>query len=383
MVGTHDDALPALLLNLQEGLHHLIHRYVALQVVRLVEVALGIALRAAQMDKVYAVPETAHHVGQVVLRAHAEGTRAQAESVGGTGHCIDERLEVVGRAQDAGQAQDGHGRVVGMDDQAYTCLFGRRTYLAQEIDEVLAQALGSDVLVAVQLLLELLQGEALLGTGQTGYHVAGNELYLGLVHLFEAGLGLGLLLGAVVLLGARTLQDEEVEGYEGSALEAQGTAPVGHFVSQIGARPVEHGHEVVGHHVYAALAQVDEALLVVVDVLLEFSRLCLDVLVYGHTLHSRPAEAGVFDRLLTLKDLFLGPYFAVGNVVQGGYNTCSTRLADILQADWVVGPIPAETLFTEKHRAYCLKVLYIEKASKPPSTTESTPVTKLLASLIR
>ena len=44
MIRTHNNALLALLLNLEEGLHDLVHRNIAFKVVSLVEVTLGIAL---------------------------------------------------------------------------------------------------------------------------------------------------------------------------------------------------------------------------------------------------------------------------------------------------------------------------------------------------
>ena len=117
VVGAHRNALATLLLNLQQGLHHLEHRHVALQMVVLPEVAVGIAARGAQMDEAHTVRELAHHAGQVVVGAHTERARAETKAVGGIGHRIDQLAEIVRRREDARETQNRIGRIVGMDHQ--------------------------------------------------------------------------------------------------------------------------------------------------------------------------------------------------------------------------------------------------------------------------
>ena len=130
MVGTHDDALLPFLLNLQEGFHHLVHRHVAFQVVRLVEVTFCITLSTAEMHEVDAVPEATHHGRQVVVGTDTKRTRAEAEAVGWAWHGIDECLEVFGCAEDAGQSEYRHGRVVGVNDESNPSLLSSGTHLA-------------------------------------------------------------------------------------------------------------------------------------------------------------------------------------------------------------------------------------------------------------
>ena len=156
VVGTHGDGHAAALLHLEEGFHDVVHVYVALQVIGLVEVAFGVALGAAQVDEVDAVGKAGHQGGAVVGAAYAQGAGAEAESVALVGHGVYQRLEVLAATHDARQAEDGHGRVVGMDDELDAHFIGHGADFAQEVDEVLAEAFGRDVLVAVQFVLELL-----------------------------------------------------------------------------------------------------------------------------------------------------------------------------------------------------------------------------------
>ena len=143
-----------------------------------------------------------------------------------------------------------------MDRQHRTRLVGHGSHLAQERHEVRAQRLGRDILVTVQLPLELLQRETLLRAGQARDHVAGDQLFFRGVHPPEAGLGSGALGLGIVLLRAGTLQDEEIEGHERRTLEAQGARPVGQLVGEVRARPVQHGHKVVGNYFNAAFGQI-------------------------------------------------------------------------------------------------------------------------------
>ena len=236
-----------------------------------------------------------------------------------------------------------------MDRQHRTHLVGHRRHLAQEGDQVPAQHLGRDALVAVQLLLELFQREALLRTRKSGDHVARDELDLRGVHLLVAGLCGGTLLGRILLLGARTFQDEEVEGHEGRAFETQRPRPVGKLIGEVRARPVQHRHEVVGDDVDAARRQVADRLLVILDIGLEVARAGLDVLVHRDALHDRPHEARIGDHLLPLADLLHGPHLAVGNMVQGVDDIGGSGLADVREAHGIVRPVPPPRLFAKIH----------------------------------
>ena len=317
--------------------------------VGLVEVALGIALRRAQVDEIHPVALPQHHSRQVVRGRHSERTRAEAQPVRRVGDRLDQFLKVGFGGENAGQTEDRERRIVGMDRQHRTRLVGHGSHLAQERHEVRAQRLGRDILVTVQLPLELLQRETLLRAGQARDHVAGDQLFFRGVHPPEAGLGSGALGLGIVLLRAGTLQDEEIEGHERRTLEAQGARPVGQLVGEVRARPVQHGHKVVGNYFNAAFGQIADRLFVILDIALEIARAGLDMLVDGDALHDRPAKARVSDRLSAFFDLPDGPHLAVGNVMEGGHDVGGPGLTDVLKAYGVVRTVPAPGLFAKIH----------------------------------
>ena len=200
---------------------------------------------------------------------------------------------------------------------------------------------------AVRIVMEPLV-LALLGLGAIG-HIAFGEELVGFHSGYTARLGArqpdALVQGRVVRLQSNH-NDRIGSRYKALALD---TAAIGHLVGQVGACPVEDGHEVIGHDVHAALAEVQEALLVVVDVALEVARLRLNVLVNRHALHGCPTHSGILYHLLALENLLFCPDFAVRDVMQRGDDASGTRLPDVLQAYRVVGAIPTETLFAKYH----------------------------------
>jgi len=144
-------------------------------------------------------------------------------------------------------------------------------------------------------------------------------------------------------------QDEEIEGHERRTLEAQGARPVGQLVGEVRARPVQHGHKVVGNYFNAAFGQIADRLFVILDIALEIARAGLDMLVDGDALHDRPAKARVGDRLSAFFDLPDGPHLAVGNVMEGGHDVGGPGLTDVLKAYGVVRTVPAPGLFAKIH----------------------------------
>ena len=315
VVGSHDDALLSFLLNFQEGFHHFIHRHVALEVVCFVEVAFCISLSAAKMYEIDAVPETAHHGRQVVFCAYAERACAETKPICRTRNSIDECLEVFCSAENSGQTKYRHGGIVWMNDEFHPGFFSNGAYFFEEIDEVCTQLFRCDVFVSVEFLLELFKRKTFFGARQACNHIACDELLFRFIHLLVTGFCLVLLIVCVLFFCSWTAQDEEVEGYEGCFFEAKSTAAVGHFVCQIGASPVENRHEVIGYDINATFSEVDEALLVIVDILLEVARLCFDMFVDRYAFYGCPTQASVFNNLLALEDFLFCPNHAIGDVV--------------------------------------------------------------------
>lgn len=227
VVGTHGDGYLSLLLQFEESFHDVIHIHITFQVVGFVEVAFCVTLCAAEVDEVDTVTELLHHAFQVVGAAYTERTGAKTKSVALVGNGIYQCLEIGSAAHNARQAEDGAGGIIRMDNQLYTGFVGNRSDFLQEVNQVGTQLFRCDVFVAVEFLLELLQCEALFRTGQSGNHVADEQLLVGIRHLLKTSFGLGLLFVGVVVFGAGALQQEEVEGDESGTFETQGAAAVG------------------------------------------------------------------------------------------------------------------------------------------------------------
>lgn len=346
VVGTHGDGGFPLLLQLQQGPHDAVHIDIAFQVVGFVEVALLIPPGAPQMYEIYPRAKFVHHADQIVIGPDAQGTCTEAQPVRGVGYGFYQLPEVFGRAHDTGQAQDGIGRVVRMNHQLDTRFVCHRGYLLQEIDQVRTQLVGVDLGILIQGQTELLDGKALFRTRQTGYHVAGKQLFLLLAHPEETGQGPNLFLLGIFLLRPGSFQDKEVEGQECVPLESQRPRTVGHLIGQISTCPVEYRHEIVGYHIDAAGGQVLQALFIIFDITFKAGRLGLDGFVYGNTLHHTPLQTGLGNERLPFLNLFDTPNLSVGDVVQGVYNIGGSGLPDVGQADGIVRPVPTPRLFT-------------------------------------
>ena len=209
------------------------------------------------------------------------------------------------------------------------------------MDQVGPQLFGVDILVAVERLLELRYRKTLLRAGQPCDHVAGEQLFVCIAHFGIAAQCLSFVHVRILFLSTGTLEDEQVESHESRPFETQRLRSVRHRVGQVGTRPVQYRHEVVGDAVNAAPGKVADALLVVVDVALEIARLRFDVLVYRHA----PGEPGVGYLFFALCDLFDRPYLPVGDVVQRCNHVGHTCLADVGEAYRIIGSVPAPRLF--------------------------------------
>ena len=149
--------------------------------------------------------------------------------------------------------------------------------------------------------------------------VIGGHRLLQLLHL-------GKHVGGPVLLGPVALKYADVEVSELRTREVKVGCAVGIGVGKVGAGPVEHGHEVVAHRVYALERKVPEALLVVVYESVALGPGVLYGLAHGQALHYRPPEAVALDVLAQVAYALARPHFAVRHVVQGGHYALHTYL---------------------------------------------------------
>ena len=115
-------------------------------------------------------------------------------------------------------------------------------------------------------------------------------------------------------------------------------------MEQVGAGPVEDGHEVVADHLHAELLQVPHGLDVVLNVLVPGGQAHLDVIVDVDGFHHVHVEAVGLQLLLDLGDLLFLPDLAGLLVVQGPDDAGHARdLLDVRQLDAVVAlAVPAK-----------------------------------------
>ena len=115
-------------------------------------------------------------------------------------------------------------------------------------------------------------------------------------------------------------------------------------MEQVGAGPVEDGHEVVGDHLYPEGGQIAQSLLVVFDILIPGGQADFDVVVDVDALHHIHVEAVLVQLCLDLRDLLRLPDLAGHLVVEGPDDTRHAGdLLDVGQLDLVVAlAVPAE-----------------------------------------
>ncbi len=230
-----------------------------------------------------------------------------------------------------------------------TALVSDRADLLQEEYEVLAQLLLGHPVVAGERLTELLQRETLLASRQPGNHISRNQLNLSFIHLLVTGLSHGNLLRRPLIERGLATENEKVERHERSLLEAQRTRAVGHREAEVGPRPVDYRHEVVGNHMDSALREIAYALLVVLYIFKIFSLTGLDVLMHGHALDDAPFQPRPGDEFLSFSDFLDGPHLPVRNVMQGVDNVGHSSLLDVTQAHGVIRPIPPPAFGHSNH----------------------------------
>ena len=344
MIGTHYDRTALRVGDFDDCLQDFGHAGIAAQMLGLMEIALAcFPADRAEMEEVDPVGKAPDHGGQVVVRPRAERAGAEAQSVRHRRYGGIEMIEVVGRADHTGQAENGEGRVVGMDDERNADFLGDRADRTQEGDMVGAQCLGVDPGIAVD--------RAQKGGGVEAFFAAGKscddrafELVAFLRRHRGEALGGGGANGLrIIRLGARTAQDMDVIGRYRRPFETQRGCTVGQLPVQVGARPVEQWHEIIGHGPHALGRQVAQTVAISLN---EFvGQLApLDRIVHRQAFHRRPAEPGRLDHRAPLGDRLARPHHAVGNFMERGDDLGGARLTDMGQVDRVGGSEPPHRL---------------------------------------
>ncbi len=157
----------------------------------------------------------------------------------------------------------------------------------------------------------------------------------------------------VVLLGERcpvlacafASEDVDVEIGKLAPVHVEVVRPVGVLVGEVGACPVEHGHEVVADALDALLAKVAEALLVDFNLVVAVGTAIFQRFHNGQRLHHAPFHAIRLDVDFEVMNLLTCPYLAEGHVVQGGHDAFHANLFQLGKGDLILLAKPAPCSF--------------------------------------
>ena len=297
--------------------HDLVHvkGAVAGQVGRLLKVGGRVELQVPHMSEVDSALQGADHVRKIILQVGAVGAGAEGDAVVWIVHHLHHAEDVFLVDDDTGQSKYAPGGVVGMDGHVDVIFIAHRHDALQEIFQVGEKLLVIHILVHFEELFDV--GHALgLPAGQdgsVGIPADGGE------HVLRVQ-GINCLLGI---------------GQHSGAVRAD--------PCKLSSGPVEHGHEIVAHHMDAGLAKVLQGGDVVVDVLVPVGGADLDGVVDVHAFDAGKLKACVLDFLFQGEDVFHLPGFAGGGSIEGGDDAGDAGdLANLFQGYGVVlAAVPA------------------------------------------
>ena len=292
----------------------------AVAVSSLGEVAVGEVVDVADVAEGNAVAVLTDDLGTVIVGVCVQAAGAQGQAVVRIVHHLQEAVDAGLVHQQAGQAEDIPRGIVHVDGHLDVTLVAGGHQSLEEVLQVLPQLLLGDRGVGLEQLVQLCHALRL-----------------------PAGEGHVVLLGE----GHDVLSHSLVIALDLVLLVEQCGRAIAYRVEQIGAGPVEDGHEVVADDLDAELGQVADALLVVLDILVAGGQADLDVVVDVDGLDDGGAEAGRVDLVDDLLDLVLLPDLAGHLAVQRPDDLLDTgNLLDVAQGDGVIAlTIPAPTHF--------------------------------------
>ena len=229
----------------------------------------------------------------------------------------------------------------------------------EEILHIGAQLVLVDTLIQVEELAEKLNRVLVVLLEVAAYEALG--LYNDVLHQLVVLLG-SHCLGEFVSLGkhvaplesvegspflacARALQYINVEICKFGIREIEVARTVGILVQEVGARPVEHGHEVIADALDALGCEVAHRLLIYLNLMVAVGPSILDGLHHGQALHHAPSHSVLFDILSEVANLLAAPHFAERHVVQGGNYALHSDLLQHGKSDFVVLAEPSPSSF--------------------------------------
>ena len=284
------------------------------------EIAVREVMDVADVCECDAVAVLADDLSHIVVGVGVQAAGAEGQAVVLVVHHAQEAVDALGIHQQAGQAEDVPRGVVHVDGHLDVALAAGGHQGFEEVLQVLPELFLGDRGVGLEQLVQLCH-PLRLPAGE------GHVVLLGEGH-DVLGHGLVVALDLVLL----------VEQCGGAVADG---------VEQVGAGPVEDGHEVVADDLDTELGQVADALLVVLDVLIAGGQADLDVVVDVDRLDNVHVEAVSVDLVCDLLDLVdlpdLAGHLAVQRPDDAGH---AGDLLDVAEGDGVVAlAIPAPTHF--------------------------------------
>ena len=282
----------------------------------------------AQVNEMGAGCKLAGHLHHIIVGSGRQAACTEGKPVVLVGNGIQEPFNIFLCAHDAWQAQHLDRRIVRVYAHVHIAFLARRHNSFQEVFHVFAKLLFADALIELQEVAELLDG-GLVGLREVARDESlclDNDVLYQLVILFGSH-RLGQLVGfgqhvasltdarrkfklSPFLACACALEYIDVEIGKLGIVEVEVCRSVRILVSQIGACPVQYGHEVVAYRVYALCRQVAKRLLVHLNLLVAVWTGILDGLHYGEAFYHAPTHAVRLDIFAQLTNLLACPYLA-------------------------------------------------------------------------
>ena len=259
-----------------------------LEEIRAIRVEAGAARGVAQMREVDARPEPTHEIRRVEPLVHPKRTGAERGAIGGQIDGIQHGGIIVGGGHDAGQAEEGEGRIVRMAAEAQAEVLCDRGHFGKKVDQVAAQLCRADPVIGGKQSAHVVDPPAIVRTRQPRDDVALECRLPGVGHVGKSGAGGLNDLFVVVLPRAVAAEDMQVEDGEIQQIEAHCRAAMRLRRAQFRARPVEDRHEVVADHLDPLRGERLKAALVGIEMRPDRAGLCLDRLGNRQAFHHVP-----------------------------------------------------------------------------------------------
>ncbi len=259
--------------------------------------------------------EAPEHRRKIVLGMRAERAGTESDSIRRGINRRQNRREIVLRARDAGQAEDGEGRIIRMDAKGDTNLLRDGDDMPQKRRVVFPQSRGIDGRILGQLGAEFIQRHVVDGAGQAQQNGPLDRVLFFACHGGETFRRLRDIFRRMVLLRTGPLEDMKIEDGRIDGIEAQGLRAIRQQPVELRARPIEQRHEVVANDGDPAGGQVAQALAIVGQIARTVALGLFDVLVDRNAFDHRPAEPSLFNESLVLFDFLDGPHRAVRHMM--------------------------------------------------------------------